>query len=201
MGEIDRPGGHAQEPASPHPVRLVVTDDLRRNRLTVLFRLLLAIPHAVWLGLFGIAAFVVAVGAWAVGVATGTVPPGMQRLLVAYTRYSTQVYAYLYLAADPYPGFAGAPGYPVDVAIEPAAVQRRITILVRLLLAIPAFVVVWVLHQVAQIVAFLGWFYALFTGRMSKGMRDLQCYVLRYNAQTTAYVLLCTERYPSFSDE
>ena len=29
-----------------HPVRLVVTDDCRRSRLTVFFRLLLAIPHA-----------------------------------------------------------------------------------------------------------------------------------------------------------
>ncbi len=35
-----------------HPVRLVVTDDLRRSRLTVFFRWLLAIPHLLWLGLW-----------------------------------------------------------------------------------------------------------------------------------------------------
>lgn len=29
-------------------MRLTVTDDLRRSRLTVFFRLLLAIPHFIW---------------------------------------------------------------------------------------------------------------------------------------------------------
>ena len=32
-----------------HPIRLVVTDDLQRNRLTSFFRLIVAIPHLVWL--------------------------------------------------------------------------------------------------------------------------------------------------------
>ena len=31
-----------------HPVQLVVEDDLQRNRLTVFFRLILAIPHFIW---------------------------------------------------------------------------------------------------------------------------------------------------------
>ena len=59
----------------------------------------------------------------------------------------------------------------------------------------------YVLQLVARIVAFLGWFYALFTGRLSKGMRDLLVYCLRYQVQTHAYLLLLTERYPSFSDD
>ena len=41
---------------SPHPVRLVLDDDGRRSRLTVLFRLLLALPHLVWLALWTLAA-------------------------------------------------------------------------------------------------------------------------------------------------
>ena len=32
-----------------HPIRLLVADDLRRSRLTVGFRLFLAIPHLIWL--------------------------------------------------------------------------------------------------------------------------------------------------------
>ena len=36
------------------PIRLTVADDLRRSRLTTFFRLLLAIPHIVWLLLWGI---------------------------------------------------------------------------------------------------------------------------------------------------
>ena len=36
-----------------HPIQLIVTDDLSRSRLTVFFRLLLVIPHWIWLGLWG----------------------------------------------------------------------------------------------------------------------------------------------------
>src|SRR6266498_2884570 len=39
-----------------HPVRLVVNDDLQRTRLTVLFRLILAIPHLVWASLWAVIA-------------------------------------------------------------------------------------------------------------------------------------------------
>ena len=39
-----------------HPIGLVVDDNLRRNRLTVFFRLLLAIPQAIWLAVWSIGA-------------------------------------------------------------------------------------------------------------------------------------------------
>ena len=52
----------------------------------------------------------------------GAAPDGLHNFLAAYVRYSTHVAAYLALAANPYPGFTGAPGYPVDVEIPaPAA--------------------------------------------------------------------------------
>ena len=38
-----------------HPVRITVDDDLQRSRLTVFFRLLLAIPHLIWLALWSVA--------------------------------------------------------------------------------------------------------------------------------------------------
>ena len=43
-------------PAVPnrHPVQVVVEDDLQRSRLTVFFRLLLAIPHFIWFVLWSI---------------------------------------------------------------------------------------------------------------------------------------------------
>ncbi len=184
-----------------HPIRLVVTDDLRRSRLTVFFRLLLVIPHAIWVGLWGIAACVVVLVAWVVGIVTGRVPDGIHGFLASYTRYATHVHAYLSLAADPFPRFDGGPGYPIDLEIAPAAHQSRLTIFFRLLLVIPALIVLYVLNLVGQVVAFLGWFYALFTGRMNEGMRDLLAYWLRYQAQTYGYVALLTQRYPSFSDE
>jgi hypothetical protein len=185
----------------PHPIHLVVTDDLRRNRLTVFFRLLLAIPHLIWLALWSIVVAVVVVVAWVVGLITGRVPDGLHSFMAAYTRYYTHLDAYLWIAADPYPGFTGAPGYPVDLEVAPPVSQNRLTILFRIILAIPAAIVTNVLQNVAWIVAILAWFYALFTGNMNKGMRDLQAYCLRYQAQTYGYVLLLTQRYPSFSDD
>ena len=46
------------------------------------------------------------------------------------------------------------------------------------------------------VVGFLGWFAALFRGRMPDGMRNLGAYALRYGGQTNAYVYLVTGRYP-----
>ena len=186
---------------SPHPIAVVVTDDLRRSRLTVFFRLLLAIPHLIWLTLWSIVVSLVVIVAWVAGLFTGRIPDGLHSFMAAYTRYYTHLDAYLWIAADPYPGFTGEPGYPVDLEVATGASQSRLTILFRLILAIPAMIVTSVLQQVAWIVSILAWFYALFTGRMSKGMRDLQIYCLRYQAQTCGYLLLLTQRYPSFSDE
>jgi hypothetical protein len=167
----------------------------------VFFRLLLAIPLFVWIVLWSLLVALAMIVAWVVGLVTGRVPDGLHEFLARYNRFSTHLSAYIWLVADPYPGFVGDPGYPADLRIAPATSQNRLTILFRLILAIPAAIVVNVLQNVAWIVAFLGWFYALFTGRMSNGMRDLLAYCLRYQAQTYGYVMLLTQRYPSFSDE
>jgi len=185
----------------PHPIHLVVTDDLQRNRLTVFFRLLLVIPHLVWLMLWGIAVWFAVVAAWFAGIFTGRVPEGLHDFIGSYLRYTTHVYAYFLIAADPFPAFDGARGYPIDLEIAPPVQQSRLAIFFRILLAIPAFFVLWVLQYVAQVVAFLAWFYALFAGKLHPGLRDVLAYYLRYNAQTGGYVSLLTQRYPSFSDD
>jgi hypothetical protein len=60
-----------------HPIRLAVTDDLRRSRLTVFFRLLLAIPHFVWLYLWTIAAEIVLLIGWFAALFIGRLPNGI----------------------------------------------------------------------------------------------------------------------------
>ena len=188
------------EVSAPHPIRLVVTDDLRRNRIAVFFRLLLFIPHALWLTLWTLAALVVAFVGWLIAIFIGRLPGGLHNFLAAYVRYLTHVYAWLWIAADPYPSFTGEPGYPVDAEIDPPVAQNRLTIIFRWILAIPAVIVMSVLQYVLEIVGILAWFYALVTGRANDGMRNLQAYCLRYQAQTWGYVLLLTGRYPSFGD-
>ena len=142
----------------PHPIHLVVTDDLVRSRLTVFFRLFLFIPHALWWSLWSLAVFFAVFAAWLVGIVTGRVPNSLHAFMAQYVRYTTHIFGYFWIAANPYPGFMGDPGYPVDVEIADPAQQSRLTIFFRLILAIPAAIVSNVLQNVAYIVALFGWF-------------------------------------------
>jgi uncharacterized protein DUF4389 len=197
-----------------HSVRVVVDDDLRRRRVTVLFRLVLAIPHFVWLALFGIAAFTLAFVMWLAVLFERRAPASLHTFLANFTRYSVHLTAYLCLAADPYPSFTGSKPYPVDVQIDPPAAQGRWGAGFRLLLAVPAFVVSSTLGGSVALgsgsgaafagavggltatVGMLGWFASLARGRMPRGMRDAAVYAIGYGAQTTAYALMLTARYP-----
>jgi Domain of unknown function (DUF4389) len=184
-------------PAVDHPLRLDSSDDLRRSRLTVFFRLLLAIPHLVWLALWGIAALLAAVGNWFATLFRGASPEPLHRFLAAYVRYQLHVGAFLYLVANPFPGFVGREGsYPVDLRIAGPERQNRWTVGFRLVLALPALLLAAAFGSLAFVVAFLGWFAALFTGRMPVGLRNASALALRYSAQAYAYVLLVTGAYP-----
>lgn len=179
-----------------HPVRLELSDDLRRSRVLVLFRFLLVLPHLVWLSLWSVAAFLAALANGIVALVRGRSGTPLHRFLAAYVRYVAHVSAFLFLVANPFPGFVGAAGYPVDVAIAPPERQRRAITFFRLLLALPAFLVSSALSFALFIVGFLGWFAALFTGRMPEGLRNLGATAIRYSAQTHAYGAVLTERYP-----
>ena len=55
-----------------------------------------------------------------------------------YLRYATHVFGYLNLAANPYPGFEGAPGsYPLDPEIPPQEPQNRWKTGFRFVLIVP----------------------------------------------------------------
>jgi hypothetical protein len=180
----------------PHPVRLELDDDGRRSRLTVLFRLLLALPHLVWLALWSVAAILAAIVNWVVALLRGRSAEPLHRFLSAYVRYTVHVTAFIFLIANPFPGFAGAPGYPVDVTMPPLEPQSRWITLFRTFLARPAFLVAAALGGAMFIAAFLGWFAALVTGRMPTGLRNLGAMAIRYHAQTDVYWLIVSDRYP-----
>ncbi len=180
-----------------HPVRIVVTDDLERPRLTVFFRVFLAVPHLVWLMLWSVAAFFAAIAAWFVGLVAGRIPQPLHRFLAAYVRYATHVIAFLYVVGRRFPGFTGRAGsYGIDIEIDPPTNQSRWMMLFRIILAFPALILGGALGGVAIVVGFLGWWYALVRGRMPEGLRNLGASCLRYSAQTYAYLGLLTDRYP-----
>ena len=66
----------------------------------------------------------------------------------------------------------------------------------RLLLALPAWIASTGLGGAAVVAAVLGWFAALATGRMPRGLRDLGAWSIRYTGQADAYLFFVTERYP-----
>jgi Domain of unknown function (DUF4389) len=180
-----------------HPARLVVGDDLRRSRLTVFFRLLLALPHIVWLLLWTVVAWITGFLNWLVTLVRGSSPRPFQRFLSAYIRYQAHVGAFLYLAANPFPGFIGKPGsYPVDVEVKLAERQNRWKTGFRLVLAIPAFLISTALAGLAGAAAFLGWFASLVRGRMPEGLRNAIAYNLRYQAGLSMYFFVLNDRYP-----
>ncbi|MGE5281845.1 MAG: DUF4389 domain-containing protein [Chloroflexota bacterium] len=204
--------------ASGRPVRLVVSNDLKRGRLSVFFRFLLALPFLIWLALWAIAAFFAALFNWAITLALGRPNEELHAFLSRFVRYATHVYAFWNLAAEPFPGIGGKPGYRVDLEIDPPARQNRWTVLFRLVLAIPALLVAQVLIGggyaseaygsneslsyggrvgLLGVAAFLAWFVGVARGRIPRGLRDLIAYAISYGAQLWAYLLILTDSYPS----
>ena len=203
------------------PARIVVDDDLRRSRVTVFFRLVLFVPHLVWLVLWTIAAVLASIANWFATLATGRPPEALYRFLAAYVRYSTHVGAFVLLAANPFPGFTGAAGsYPVDVEVAPRERQHRLKTLFRIVLAIPALILVAAIRsggasgraggthgntttsfsfEVGILVAcaVLGWFASLVRGQMPEGLRNAIAWGLGYSAQVGAYLFLLSDRYPN----
>ena len=76
-----------------------------RNRLTVAFRLILAIPHAIVLALLGIAVFVVGVIAFFAVLFTGRWPDSLRGFVLGVGRWWLRFQAYLLLLTDEYPPF------------------------------------------------------------------------------------------------
>ncbi|MGA9284096.1 MAG: DUF4389 domain-containing protein [Solirubrobacteraceae bacterium] len=192
------------------PVHLIVGDDLERSRASVFFRLILAIPHLIWLSLWGIAAALAVIANWFATLFAGQSPDALHNFLAAYVRYAIHVGAYLFLAAQPFPDFTGAPGYPVDVEIAPPQPQNRWKVAFRIVLAIPAFVIAGALtsgsartyganysYGLASLAAVFAWFAAMAQARMPRGLRDAIAYGLSYSAQVDAYLFLLTDRYPN----
>jgi hypothetical protein len=176
----------------------------RRNRLTTFFRLLLVIPVAIVLYVFGIVASIAVVIAWFAIVITGRYPQGLYDFVADFNRFLARVTAYAVLLSDPYPPFSGAedPSYPVRMRFSgPLARYSRLKTLFRIVLAIPIMVLRYVLNLLLEVGAFAAWFVILFTGKMPRGLFDLMVLANSYTARSDAYVFLLTETYPPFQDE
>ena len=115
-------------------------------------------------------------------------------------RFGNRVGAYLALMDDRYPATDQHQSVHLDYPYPDA--QRdlnRWLPLVKWLLAIPHYIVLFFLWIAALVVVIVAWFAIVFTGRYPRGMFDFVEGVIRWHNRVIAYALvLVTDRYPPF---
>ena len=226
LGSIGAIGEHGSFVATRYPVDVSVNEHLEgRNRLTTAFRPLLAIPHLLLVGgpiafstpwpriddsglhlsagagALGAVAAVCAIIAWFAIVFGAEYPAELWRLAVFYLRWRVRAVAYFALLRDEYPPF-GDGDYPVSMAIAPPTTKRdRLSVAFRPILAIPHFIVLWVLGVAWAIATCVAWFSILITGAYPAPLYRFAVGVLRWGTRVEAYVLLLRDEYPPFSLE
>ena len=183
--------------ASDYPVQLSIDYPESSNRLTAFFRIILAIPI-----------IILSVGiTYAQGLMT--IPLLLMILFrrkyprwwfdfnLGVVRFSARVNAYIGLMQDAYPSTDEDQSVHLDVEY-PEDLNRWLP-LVKWLLAIPHYIVLYVLSIVVLVVTVIAWFAILFTGRFPRALFDFNLGVSRWNVRLAAYMfMLATDRYPPF---
>ena len=102
-------------------------------------------------------------------------------------------------AASP-PADAAA-GYPARLDIEYHEPLNRWLPLVKWLLAIPHYILLFILYFAAWFAVIAAFFVVLFTRRYPPGLFAFLLGVMRWHERVTAYVYLMTDEYPAFALE
>ena len=206
------------EDKKPYPASLSVDyPDREPNRLTSFFRLITVIPIAILLCLVSGAVFSGEEdrGGVAMLSAGGVLFLATMLMLVfrqkyprwwfdwnvALTKFSTRVGAYLALLRDEYPSTDEDQAGHIDIPYPDARKDlNRWLPLVKWLLAIPHYIILFFLGIAAIFVVIVAWFAILFTGRYPKGLFDFVVGVMRWSLRVSAYAaLLTTDEYPPFT--
>jgi hypothetical protein len=210
------PAGPPAPPASGYPLEFDVEyPDRDLNRLTTAFRIFTVIPILIVLGSIGGAA------SFSTGSNTTTVAGGGSALLVIppllmilfrqkyprwwfdfnleLLRFENRVGVYLALMDDRYPSTDERQSVRLDVPYPDATRLNRWLPLVKWLLAIPHYIVLFFLYIGAFFAVIAAWFAVLFTGRYPRGIFDYLVGVGRWTNRVTAYAaVLVTDVYPPF---
>ena len=181
-----------------YPVQLSVDyPDGGLNRLSTFFRLIMVIPIII------VQAFLATLGfpASLMILFRRKYPRWWFDYSLELARFTTRISAYLYLLRDEYPATDQEQAVHLEIAYPD--VERDLNHwlpLIKWLLAIPHYIVLWLLSIVQMVVVIIAWFAILFTGRYPRGMFDLVVGVMQWSLRVQAYAfLLTTDRYPPFS--
>jgi hypothetical protein len=195
-----------------------------RNRLTSAFRFFLALPHVILVGgpvavfgslsmstdtgvqfgwgaggLLGFFAGCAAIISWFAILLLGRQPDAMRRFATYYLRWRIRSVAYLMLLRDEYPPFGDDP-YPAELALPDAQGERnRLTVLFRIILAVPHLILLWGLSLVWAFTTTVAWVMILVTGRYPETLYGFAIGVLAWIARVEAYMLLLRDEYPPFT--
>jgi Domain of unknown function (DUF4389) len=115
-------------------------------------------------------------------------------------RFGNRVGTYLALMNDSYPSTDDHQWVELDYAYPDAAADlNRWLPLIKWLLAIPHYIVLFFLDIAAFLAVIVTWFAILFTGRYPRGIFSFVEGVFRWNNRVVAYAFtLVTDRYPPF---
>jgi len=185
------------EQSTPAPVLVAFAGPAPQSRLTVAFRIFLAIPQLIVLWLLGVAAGVITIIGWFGALFTGRLPVFAADFLTGYLRWLSRVYAYNYLLTDVYPPFTlDDADYPVRLAVTPGRLNR-LAVLFRFFLLIPCWIVQAVVSYGAlTIFIFVTWLIVLVTGQMPDAIQQGLASVLRYQVRTLGFAMMLTSAYP-----
>jgi Domain of unknown function (DUF4389) len=188
-----------------YPVSYEADYTRERNRLTTFFRLILAIPWLIVAFIYMIAALVVTIIAWFALVILGRYPESAYNFNSGVLRYIARFYAWAYLQVDPYPpfGFSPDPTYPVRVQFAPRPErQSRLKALFRLILAIPIFVLAYLMSILHNGASFVAWLTIVFRGYQPAGVHNALLFTNSWFTRAYAYAyLLLRDEYPPVGDE
>jgi len=118
------------------------------------------------------------------------------------SRFLARVGAYALLLRDEYPSTDEEQAVHLDFAYPDASQLSRGLPIIKWLLAVPHWIVLWFLWIGAVVSVVISWFAILFTGRYPRPLFDYVVGVVRWTLRVEAYsLLLITDRYPPFSLE
>ena len=113
------------------------------------------------------------------------------------TRFSIRCASYLALLRDEYPSTDEEQAVYLDIEYPEARELSRWLPLVKWLLAIPHYIILFFLNVAAFLAVIVAWFAILLTGRYPRGLFDFVEGVFRWDNRVIGYVLaLVTDPYP-----
>ena len=185
---------------SPYPVQYSVEYPESSSRLKALFRIILVIPIGAILYFVEQISGLLFIPLVLTLLFRKKYPQWWFDVNVELQRFSARVWAYFFLLRDEYPSTDEQQAVHLDFEYpEGDNSVNRFLPLIKWLLALPHWIILWVLSIVFLVVAVVSWFAIIITGKHPQGLFDFLVGYGRWAIRTTAYAfLLTTDRYPPF---